>query len=121
MSGAEIICPDVRLLDDTEQDTTERRSFLRLQHLRCDPTENSLPLAGDLERIVLRRTRSADGKKSKGFGQHFEDWGCHLAPGWDGPTGPEYAPVRDSAEGFRHGTVQRNNNNQASPALRTRR
>lgn len=102
VNGAEITCLDVQLLNDDE-----KNNLLGLQHLLCDPTNNNTPLTGELERIVLRRTRSSDGKRTEGFGQHFVDWGYHLAPGWEASERHEYTPVKKDAEGFRHGTVEK--------------
>jgi hypothetical protein len=104
VSGAEIVCEAVQPCPDEQ-----RRQFLRLQHLRCDPADNRLALSGELERIVLRRTRTEDGSRSDGFGQHHVDWGCHLAPGWqeNGVEGQEYQPVQTKDGCFRHGTVER--------------
>ncbi len=104
ISGAEITCRTVQALDDSDENKVEKNNLLHLQHLRCDPTNSSL--TGELERIVLRRTRSADGERSEGFGQHFVDWGIHLVPGWDGPEVREYRPVKRDTEEFRHGTVE---------------
>jgi len=103
VSGAEIICEAVEPCDKEQ-----RKQFLRRQHLRCNnPADNTLALSGELERIVLRRTRKDDGAPSGGFGQHFADWGCHLAPGWKGPDGQEYQLGKDADDdSFRHGTVE---------------
>ena len=106
VSGAEITCQTVQALDDNDENEVERNNLLNLQHLRCDPTNSSLALTGELERVILRRTRSACGNESNGFGQHFLDWGYHLAPGWQGPREQGYHPIFDNQEGFRHGTVQ---------------
>ncbi len=105
VNGAEIICLDVQLLNGDEKNEVEKDNLLGLQHLLCQSTNNTL--TGEMERIVLRRTRSSDGKRTEGFGQHFVDWGCHLAPGWEVLERHGYAPVRKDAEGFRHGTVEK--------------
>ena len=44
---------------------------------------------------------------SEGFGQHFLDWGNHLAPGWKGRERRRYHPFFEEKGGFLHGTVQR--------------
>lgn len=106
VSGAEITCLTVEPLDDSDKNEEERNNLLRFQHLRCDPANSSLALTGELERIVLRRTRSANGEKSDGFGQHFVDWGIHLAPGWQEALEHQYKPTFDKNGEFRHGTVQ---------------
>jgi len=108
VSGAEIVCEAVQPCPEEL-----RRQFLLLQHLRCNPADNRLALSGELERIVLRRTRTQDGSRSdnsgrSGFGQHHVDWGCHLAPGWNGleAENQECQPVQEAGGGFRHGTVE---------------
>ena len=104
VSGAEIVCEAVApCLDE------QRRTFLKYQHLRChNPADNTLALSGELERIVLRRTRKEDGADAGGFGQHFADWDFHLAPGWEGLEAQELSPVKYADDGsFRHGTVDR--------------
>ncbi|MCI5137481.1 MAG: hypothetical protein D3922_03490 [Candidatus Electrothrix sp. AR1] len=106
VSGAEITCRTVQTLDDNDENEVEKNNLLHLQHLRFDPTNRSPTLTGELERIVLRRTRSACGDTSKGFGQHFLDWGNHLAPGWQGLREQRYKPILDKKGESRHGTVQ---------------
>lgn len=100
VSGAEIICEEVKLCSEEQQ-----KRFLRYQHLRCNPADSALALSGELERIVLRRTRNDDGKLAGGFGQHFVDWGFHLAPGWEGRKEKEYQLIKEADGNFRHGTV----------------
>uniref|UniRef100_UPI0040571CEA hypothetical protein n=1 Tax=Candidatus Electrothrix sp. TaxID=2170559 RepID=UPI0040571CEA len=108
VGGAEITCEGVQPCPEEQ-----RQQFLRRQHLRCNPTDNAAPdssaLSGELERIVLRRTRNPEkggNNDFRGFGQHHVDWGCHLAPGWEGPEEQVYQPARDERYGFRHGTVE---------------
>lgn len=96
----------MQTLDDNDENEVEKNNLLHLQHLRCDPANSSLALTGELERIVLRRTRSANGEKTSRFGQHFVDWGIHLAPGWEGPREQRYKPILDKKRESRHGTVQ---------------
>jgi hypothetical protein len=101
VSGAEIICEAVEPCSEEQ-----RRIFLNYQHLRChNPADNMLALSGELERVVLRRTRNDDGAHAGGFGQHFVDWGFHLAPGWEDRKGKEYQLIKDADSNFRHGTV----------------
>ena len=64
VSGAEITCRTVQPLTDNDKNEVEKNNLLHLQHLRCDPANSSLALTGELERIVLRRTRSACGNIS---------------------------------------------------------
>ncbi len=106
VSGAEIVCEAVEPCPDEL-----RQQFLLLQHLRCNPADNAAALSGELERIVLRRTRTEDGWRSdnsgrSGFGQHHVDWGCHLAPGWNGLKEQDCQPVQAEDGSFRHGTVE---------------
>ena len=107
VSGAEIVCETVASCSEEM-----RRKFLRYQHLCCNPADNASALNGELERIVLRRTRTENGSRAdsngrSGFGQHHVDWGLHLAPGWDGPEGQAYQPAKDKQNSFRHGTVEK--------------
>lgn len=95
VSGAEIICEKVSVW--------KPKKYLARHHLQCFEDVPS-QVNGVLERIVLRRTRNTDGK-FKGFGQHFVDWGDHLAPGWEMGGAGELEPVFD-VDGFRHGTVR---------------
>jgi len=100
VSGAEISCERIA--------SWKPGSRLARHHLLCLEGDRSHP-SGNLERIVLRRTRAADGKKNgsfKGFGQHFVDWGDHLAPGWQLDELPCLEPVYSDDDGYRHGTVR---------------
>jgi hypothetical protein len=60
--------------------------------------------AGNLERIVLRRTKE---NSSGGFGENIVDWGLHLEPGWEALNKPmpQTSPGRER-DGWRHGTVE---------------
>jgi hypothetical protein len=100
VSGAEIVCETVESCPEEL-----RKQFLRRQHLYCNPADNELALSGELERIVLRRTRTEDGTYSGGVGQHHVDWGCHLAPGWEEQEKHSYQPVKKNGCS-RHGTVE---------------
>ncbi|MCI5144575.1 MAG: hypothetical protein D3923_03395 [Candidatus Electrothrix sp. AR3] len=102
VSGAEITCLAVEPIPAPLGNDT----FLGYQHLCCEPANNNLSLSGEVERIVLRRTRNTDGEKSEGFGQHFIDWGSHLVPGWEAYGKIKYAPNYDEKNGFCHGTLR---------------
>ena len=99
VSGAEIFCDRIV--------SWKPRQHLVRHHLLYSE-DSAAQVNGVLERIVLRRTRDT-GKKAqgefKGFGQHFVDWGDHLAPGWKMDGKDELQPVMGD-EGFRHGTVR---------------
>lgn len=69
---------------------------------------DGLEALGELERIVMRRTRPAAGeagKDFKGFGQYVVDWGEHLVPGWETRGTRDLEPVWYDTE-YRHGTVR---------------
>ncbi|WPD24668.1 MAG: hypothetical protein Q3M24_13360 [Candidatus Electrothrix aestuarii] len=110
VNGAEIICSSVSPLGDNKA-LTLPKGYSKQHHLRPELSEGNLALTGELERIVMRRTRSACGKKSNGFGQHFLDWGIHLAPGWHSSNQQDHQPLFDKQDAFRHGTIQTIQNN----------
>ena len=78
-------------------------------HLSLPPDNCNLNTQGDMEKIVLRRTRDRNGKRH-GFGGCFEDWGLNLAPGWQmEQTDLEITPKIDTDGWLYHGVVSYSN------------
>ena len=101
VSGAEILCQTIL--------SWKPKKDLARHHLQFADNLPGCQATGNLERIVLRRTRDTSKEDNKGrfrgFGQHFVDWGDHLAPGWEMAGAGALEPVFGS-DGYRHGTVR---------------
>lgn len=91
------------IFENCRQDNEPRPDLCHLSMSAAGPCDTGL-VRGELERVVLRRTRNRQGADC-GFGGHFEDWDVCLAPGWAGEDTGKIAvrPCRDRDQWYYHG------------------